>query len=130
MNKIKVGHYPPQPAEASGIQWAHYVEPADKAWILFVGTKGETQLYNRRKPDGAVVDDALCLPALAVAQAMRGRCQGAIGVAESRWITEFGGLDRGDGHELARRLRGALHDIADDDLVVSCYRQLVKDSEL
>lgn len=129
-NAIKVGHYPPQPAEPSGIQWAQYVEPADKRWILFVGTKGETQLYNRRTPTGAVVDESLCLPAVAVAASMRGRCQGAIGAVEWAWVNEFGGLDRGDGHELARRIRGALHDVADDKLVADVYAQLVKDGEL
>lgn len=126
--KIKVGHYPPNVGDA--VNWSGYVEPADKAWILFVADSGETQFYNRRGPDGTPVDDALCLPAVSVAATMRGACEGAIGAAESAWINEFGGLDRGDGHELCRRIRGAVQGIRHDEVVVRAYEAIRRDGEL
>lgn len=131
MQKIKVGHYPPQKGGAPGaINWSGYVEPVDKAWILFIADTGETQFYNRRDADGGVKDEALCLPAASVAGTMKGACEEAIGVAEWAWCNEFGGLDKGDGHELARRIRAAVSAIDIDATVGRAFEAIRKDGEL
>lgn len=54
MSEIHIHRY----ENPESVGWAGYIEPHDKAWILFVGLDGKTEFYPcRDQSTGAVIGD-------------------------------------------------------------------------
>lgn len=59
MPKIKIGRYETTGGTAAappvGAEWAGWIEPEDKIWILFIRQDGRPSFFSKRDKDGGVV---------------------------------------------------------------------------
>lgn len=51
MNNIKIKRY----RNPEKVGWAGWIEPENRAWILFVGLDGKTAFFPQRDETGAVI---------------------------------------------------------------------------
>lgn len=61
MSNLTIGRYDDKSITKD---WAGWIEPANAAWIIYLGPDGRPALYYpQREPDGAVIGDGILLAA-------------------------------------------------------------------
>lgn len=130
MPKIKIGRYETTGGTAAappvGAEWAGWIEPEDKSWILFIRKDGRPSFFSSRDKDGGVAMGSWNLPAEAVAGTMLGAAHSALGAVEWAWVNEKGALD-GEAREISRAIASKLHGIDINEIVMHAKEAVDKD---